>query len=75
MMIVENETGILFPTGDADGLYEALRKILADERQLKLMGEAAKRRYTELYSLEKTASQLRQVFFQITGDNKRVNQP
>lgn len=75
MMIVENETGILFPTGDADGLYEALRKILADERQLELMGEAAKRRYTELYSLEKTASQLRQVFFQITGDNNRVNQP
>jgi glycosyltransferase involved in cell wall biosynthesis len=72
MIVVENETGLLFPTGDAEGLYEALRQLLSDERQLKLMGEAAKHRCTELYSLEKTAAQLRQVFFEITSNNKRL---
>lgn len=70
MMVVENETGLLFPSGNADGLYAALKNLLSDEKRLKLMGEAAQRRYAELYSLEKTAADLRRVFFEIMTNGK-----
>jgi glycosyltransferase involved in cell wall biosynthesis len=73
MMVVENETGLLFPSGNADGLYAALKKLLSDEKQLMLMGEAAQRRYNELYSLEKTAADLRQAFSEIMNDGERLN--
>ena len=74
MMVVENETGLLFPSGNADGLYAALKKLLSDEKQLMLMGEAAQRRYNELYSLEKTAADLRQAFSEIMNNGERLNQ-
>jgi glycosyltransferase involved in cell wall biosynthesis len=70
MMVVENQTGLLFPSGDADGLYDALKNLLSDETRLRVMGEAAQRRYTELYSLEKTAADLRQAFLEITKDDQ-----
>jgi hypothetical protein len=38
-----------------------------------LMGEAAQRRYNELYSLEKTAADLRQAFSEIMNDGERLN--
>jgi D-inositol-3-phosphate glycosyltransferase len=73
MMVVENETGLLFPSGDADGLFTALKTLLSDDERLILMGEAAQRRYNELYSLEKTAADLRQAFCKITNNGEKLN--
>jgi glycosyltransferase involved in cell wall biosynthesis len=69
MMVEDNETGLLFPTGDADALFLALKQLLLDPDRLQIMGDAARHRYANLYSLEKTGSDLRGVFAQITGSS------
>ena len=69
MMVIENTTGLLFPSGHAEALYLALKRLLTDESLLQAMGNAARRRHAELYSLEKTSASLRQVFRQIKESN------
>jgi len=56
-LVVDGETGILFPTEDVDSLRVALKKILNDVSLRRQMGEASRRRVEERYSWENTAKQ------------------
>ena len=56
-LVVDGETGILFPSEDMEALCLALRQLLADGTQRQLMGNASRRRAEALYSWESTAQQ------------------
>ena len=56
-LVVDGETGILFPSEDVEALYVALRKLLTDASQRQKMGIASRRRVEALYSWENTAQQ------------------
>lgn len=56
-LVVDGETGILFPSEDVEALCLALRLLLTDGSQRQVMGNASRRRAEALYSWESTAQQ------------------
>ena len=56
-LVVDGETGILFPSEDVDLLCAALKKLLNDSALRQRMGDASRRRVEEHYSWENTAKQ------------------
>jgi len=58
-MVVENETGVLAPAGDAGALAHAIEKVIADLPFARHLGENGHRRACELFSIETNVRQLR----------------
>lgn len=56
-LVVDGETGLLFPSEDVEALCVALRTLLTDASQRQIMGNASRRRVEALYSWENTAQQ------------------
>lgn len=56
-LVVDGETGILFPSEDRDSLHDALHKLIADSSLRQKMGIASRCRAGEHYSWENTARQ------------------
>jgi len=56
-LVIDGETGILFPSEDVEALSVALRQLLTDSSQRQKMGNAARQRVEALYSWESTAQQ------------------
>jgi glycosyltransferase involved in cell wall biosynthesis len=56
-LVVDGETGLLFPSEDVDSLRTALRKLLTDATLRQKMGNASRRHMEENYSWESTARQ------------------
>jgi len=56
-LVVDGETGLLFPSEDVEALCVALRTLLTDASQRQVMGNASRRRVEALYSWENTAQQ------------------
>ena len=54
-LVLDGETGLLFPSEDVESLCVALRKLLVDNSQRQKMGNASRRRVEALYSWENTA--------------------
>ena len=54
-LVLDGETGLLFPSEDVESLCVALRKLLIDSSQRQKMGNASRRRVEALYSWENTA--------------------
>ena len=52
-MVVEGETGVLFEPGDVAALRAILISLMADPGARRSMGQAARRRVEERYSLER----------------------
>jgi glycosyltransferase involved in cell wall biosynthesis len=48
--IISADTGILVPRGDSAALADAMCELIGDAQRRKAMGEAARRRYEELFS-------------------------
>jgi colanic acid/amylovoran biosynthesis glycosyltransferase len=57
-MVVENETGLLVSAGDADGLADAIEKVIVDLSLARRLGENGYRRAVELFSIEKNVREL-----------------
>ena len=51
-IVVDGETGMLFPAGDSEGLAESLIRLAEDANLRKRMGEAGLRRVQRLFSRE-----------------------
>jgi glycosyltransferase involved in cell wall biosynthesis len=64
-VVIDQETGFLFPIGDRGGLCEALNKLCTSADLRHRMGKAGARRARENYSWEKIALQLEELYFQV----------
>ena len=64
-LAVPGETGELVDTGDAPGLAAAVRRVLADPQRALAMGEAARQRVTERFSLAQEAAGIGRVYQQL----------
>jgi phosphatidyl-myo-inositol alpha-mannosyltransferase len=60
--VMTDDTGVLFPTGDADALAEALANLLEDEPRRRELGEHARRIAVERYSWDRIAERLEQIY-------------
>jgi colanic acid/amylovoran biosynthesis glycosyltransferase len=58
-MVVENETGVLVPAGDAGALARAIEKVIVDLSFARYLGENGHQRACELFSIETNVRQLR----------------
>ena len=71
-MVVENETGILVPPGDAGALARAIEKVIVDLSLAQAFGEKGRKRAGELFSIEKNTRSLIRIFEEL-GDSKIDN--
>src|SRR6266446_605832 len=61
-MVVENETGVLVPAGDAATLARAIEKVIVDSSFARHLGENGYKRACELFSIDKNVRSLIQIF-------------
>jgi colanic acid/amylovoran biosynthesis glycosyltransferase len=57
-MVIDNETGLLVFAGDADGLADAIEKVIVDLSFARRLGENGYRRAVDLFSIEKNVREL-----------------
>jgi len=69
-IIVEGETGWLVPPGNAEALAEVLVKAAADREGMKRMGEAARKRVGEMFTLAATVNGLCKTYTAACGKRK-----
>jgi phosphatidylinositol alpha-mannosyltransferase len=65
--VMTDDTGVLFPAGDADALAEALVNLLADESRRRELGAHARRIAVERYSWDKIAERLEQIYAEVAA--------
>lgn len=56
-IVVDGETGYIIPKGDAEAVAEGLAKVLKNPEDAQKMGQKARQRIVELFSLEQQAKQ------------------
>jgi glycosyltransferase involved in cell wall biosynthesis len=66
-MIIDGETGLLAPMGDADGLANALERLLRDPVFANKLGCAAYARARRHFTLERVALQVEDVYRGVVG--------
>jgi glycosyltransferase involved in cell wall biosynthesis len=65
--IVEGESGFLFPKGDAEALRQKLRPLIQDPALRQRMGQAARLRYEQRFSLEGMLTRVEEVYREVLG--------
>ncbi len=66
-VVVPRETGLLYPTGDVDGLVRAVRGMLDDPSRAAAMGVAARQRMAKVFDVERWADETEALFARVTG--------
>jgi mannosyltransferase len=69
-MIVDGESGLVSPMGDADGLAHALETLLRDPALANRLGCAAYARVRRHFTLERVALQVEEVYRQVVSAHK-----
>jgi len=65
--VMTDDTGVLFPAGDADALAEALGNLLEDEPRRRELGEHARRIAVERYAWGGIAERLEQIYREVAA--------
>jgi glycosyltransferase involved in cell wall biosynthesis len=65
--IRSGQTGLTFPNGDAAALSAALERLSQDAALRRRLGEAARVTVAQLYSWQRAASQIEQIYAQVAG--------
>ncbi|MDP6388194.1 MAG: glycosyltransferase, partial [Candidatus Pacebacteria bacterium] len=68
-LVIENETGFLFKTGNVVELADYIFKLTSSHAMRKKMGEAGKKRVINNFSIEKYVSQVSAVFSDLTASS------
>jgi len=71
-IVLDGQTGILVPMGDAPALAEAICRVLADPEQAKAMGNRARQRVMDHFTVEETARRVQAVYEEIFRSYFRV---
>lgn len=66
-VVVPRETGLLYPSGDVDGLVRAIRSVLDDPSRAAAMGVAARQRIAKLFGVERWADETEALFARVAG--------
>ena len=61
-MVIDNETGVLVSAGDADGLADAIDRVIIDLALAKKLGQAGHERAETLFSIQKNVRSLLALF-------------
>jgi glycosyltransferase involved in cell wall biosynthesis len=61
-MVIDNETGLLVSAGDADGLADAIDRVIIDLALAKKLGQAGHERAETLFSIQKNVRSLLALF-------------
>jgi glycogen synthase len=65
-IVVPRETGLLYPSGDVDGLVRAIRSLLDDPSRAATMGVAARERIARLFDPKHWADETEALFARVT---------
>jgi len=71
-VVIHDETGLLVPAGDASGLTQAVVTLLSEPARARAMGEAARQRVKEHFSMEKQAAEYLALYGQVMEDGDRM---
>jgi len=71
--VVHGATGLVTPRGDEGALTEALVHLLSDAELRRRMGDAARTRASEVYSVERVTQQLEQVLRAARDERRAAN--
>ncbi len=69
-MVVDGETGILVPPGDAQALANAILRLLGDRSLARRMGQNGRARVAETYSLERVVGQMDKLYQALLGERQ-----
>ncbi len=69
--VVHEETGLLVPVGDVEGLAQAMASLLRDPARRRNFGEAGRRRVREHFDVRRTIERTLQVYREIDGESAR----
>jgi glycosyltransferase involved in cell wall biosynthesis len=71
--IVDGETGLLVPVGDALALSTAIARLIDDPALRIQLAGAARRRFEERFTIERTADQISKLYRRLMAGNSEVN--
>ncbi len=71
--VVEGQTGFLVPRGDVGATHDRLGLLLADPTLRERMGAAGRRRYEDLFSLDRMLKKTLEVYRDALGDPAEPN--
>jgi glycosyltransferase involved in cell wall biosynthesis len=64
-LVVEGETGSLFPAGDAEALVQGARRLWSDRGALERMGRGARRLIEERFNQQRRTEDLVRIYLQV----------
>jgi L-malate glycosyltransferase len=66
-VVVDGETGFLFPVGDVEAMAKAAYLLLSDPERRRAMGEAGRRRAVEHFAQDTIVGRYRSIYERVTG--------
>ena len=71
--ILDGETGLLTPVGDASALSAAILRLLDDPLLRKRLAAAARQRFAECFTIERTAEQFARLYGHLVPNRQETN--
>jgi glycosyltransferase involved in cell wall biosynthesis len=71
-VVIDGETGILFPPADPAALARAIGNLLHDPMRARAMGEAGRAFVSQRYDWSRNAAEMERLYIQLAGSGARV---
>ncbi len=72
-MVVNEQTGLLFPLGDVQAMADAMQKLIDNPELNRAYGAASKQRIDEFFTAENASTQFESLFMSLVGTNAKQN--
>ncbi len=69
--VVDGESGLLFPAGDAESLCKSLERLITEPDLRRSMGAAGRKRYQEQFTLEQMAEKTLSLYLAVLAERGR----